>query len=806
MPARAGRPYGSSALVVADHRGLRHAHFTFVRYVLENEPLRDAWDRCLAFDGAVDDERHFARRLREICAQIYAGARAYGVEHHARTALDGLMRRRFAAPRTDRAYVDADVVAAAATGTSDLSAASGSVPTAHEGGAAIAATTAAAPLPTLDEWIDARCAQFGIDVDFQPYADWLKEYEDEFRAELADDTGTTAAAVDAAIDEGKLQALRAEALVELEAAPVARGALEARPDPGDDNDVLAPRGEQISALNALATLLAVPAGLADPVEAWLSESLAVHLRAVGILTLKNLADFIDVTGFRWHRRIEGLGAVRAARLVAWLAPLVAGFGRPLREASLKPERKLALAREHRVASVDAWRLERFGLVPLERLAVPPEFDGHRGTFRIQGPNVFDAEDDLTAIKCWLRRYEPTPRTHRAYLHAVEVFYLWCVYARRKPLSSLVEADVHDFRAFLAAPPVDWIQARSVDRSSDDWRPLRGSLSPSSQRHLITIVGALLTGLVDAGYISVQVVKGVKRQMKLPRPKINVRHTFSEDQWRTVRSVVTEMPNTPAKRRLQLVLELGSTSGLRLSEMCTARMGELRRETVAGVPVDQPEREVWMLSLVGKGGKPREVLVFDDVKALIDVHQTDLDRLALPHDRRARVRSLEAETPPVAVAPGESNVLQLKAPASNGESAADVALRPIVGALRRPVPRWTLDDRGVAVLDRDVQRGDAYGALDPSALYQSVKRVFARAAAAHAGAAAGPAAEREAAAFTKASTHWLRHFFGTSAANDGVDLVVIKELMGHASVDTTLLYVHPERRNQVAQMAKFRRRG
>jgi hypothetical protein len=29
---------------------------------------------------------------------------------------------------------------------------------------------------------------------------------------------------------------------------------------------------------------------------------------------------------------------------------------------------------------------------------------------------------------------------------------------------------------------------------------------------------------------------------------------------------------------------------------------------------------------------------------------------------------------------------------------------------------------------------------------------------------------------------------------------------HASVDTTLLYVHPERRNQVAQMAKFRRRG
>lgn len=65
---------------------------------------------------------------------------------------------------------------------------------------------------------------------------------------------------------------------------------------------------------------------------------------------------------------------------------------------------------------------------------------------------------------------------------------------------------------------------------------------------------------------------------------------------------------------------------------------------------------------------------------------------------------------------------------------------------------------------------------------------------------------EGATFADASTHWLRHFFATSAANDGFDPFVLKDQMGHASIETTLLCVHPVRRALVAQMAKLRRRG
>lgn len=157
-----------------------------------------------------------------------------------------------------------------------------------------------------------------------------------------------------------------------------------------------------------------------------------QLRKVGVLTLANLADYVDLYRYRWHVRISGLGAVHAARLVEWIAPLAGQLGRPLRDVALRPERREALARTSQLALLDPIRLQRYGIVPLERLAVPPELSGRHGTFRVAGPNSFGAEDDLAALKAWLQRYTMSQRTYRAYFHAVEVFYLWCLWVRRKP--------------------------------------------------------------------------------------------------------------------------------------------------------------------------------------------------------------------------------------------------------------------------------------------------------------------------------------------------------------------------------------
>lgn len=46
---------------------------------------------------------------------------------------------------------------------------------------------------------------------------------------------------------------------------------------------------------------------------------------------------------------------------------------------------------------------------------------------------------------------------------------------------------------------------------------------------------------------------------------------------------------------------------------------------------------------------------------------------------------------------------------------------------------------------------------------------------------------------RASAHKLRHTFGTRLADAGVDLLLIRDLMGHASVATTQVYTHVQRR-------------
>ena len=43
--------------------------------------------------------------------------------------------------------------------------------------------------------------------------------------------------------------------------------------------------------------------------------------------------------------------------------------------------------------------------------------------------------------------------------------------------------------------------------------------------------------------------------------------------------------------------------------------------------------------------------------------------------------------------------------------------------------------------------------------------------------------------TRVRPHRLRHTYGTQLATAGIDLLVLRELMGHASPETTAAYVH-----------------
>ena len=63
--------------------------------------------------------------------------------------------------------------------------------------------------------------------------------------------------------------------------------------------------------------------------------------------------------------------------------------------------------------------------------------------------------------------------------------------------------------------------------------------------------------------------------------------------------------------------------------------------------------------------------------------------------------------------------------------------------------------------------------------------------------------RESSGATRVRPHRLRHTYGTELAAAGIDLLVLRELMGHASPETTAGYVHLSIEHLAAEYAAAR---
>ena len=86
-------------------------------------------------------------------------------------------------------------------------------------------------------------------------------------------------------------------------------------------------------------------------------------------------------------------------------------------------------------------------------------------------------------------------------------------------------------------------------------------------------------------------------------------------------------------------------------------------------------------------------------------------------------------------------------------------------------------------------------LTRAALHAIVKDVFANAAARIRERDETSAARAD--LLEKASAHWLRHSAGSHMADRQVDLRMVRDTLGHASLTTTSLYLHidDDRRHQ-----------
>jgi len=463
------------------------------------------------------------------------------------------------------------------------------------------------------------------------------------------------------------------------------------------------------------------------------------------------------------RTLEGEGVRTLAELIGLIELRGQGWWRPIprlgrgKATALerwlsRQEMSLGVLRLVSEAVLEApitLRAEHPILVPLERIAGVAELDGRQGLNRAADFSLIQAHNDLEALQAFLVKYRAQPKTRRAYQKELERFLLWCLYKAGKPLSSVLAGDCEQYKAFLEEPDPHWC-GKKVQRHSARWKPFEGALSRDSQRYAITILKSFFKWLVDVRYLAgnpwVAVGNPVVDKHQTP---LRLEKALPEEFWERLagaggvldQACMFCAPEHRQQNRLvrAAILLMGHT-GLRREEAASAR-----REHLKLVP---SKADLWELEVLGKRRKWRTVFLPDRVVGALEDHWEDRGE-AFEGGHGALIAPLVI--PKTATAQARHR----DGSAERVGFSADGLYRCIKTALQR------LADNRLLTLE-------------------DFERDFLR----------------------QLGVHDFRHTFGTLAAGKEVPLDVLQRLLGHASLQTTSIYVQAERKRSIEEMAKF----
>lgn len=338
------------------------------------------------------------------------------------------------------------------------------------------------------------------------------------------------------------------------------------------------------------TLPAVPQ-INDAIERWLAPRSVQALHAYGIHTLAELTVRIPRRK-TWWSSIPGLGVVGARQIEAFFAQHAALTDRA---------RELIVLRPHQE------------VVPWELFMPPHEVDGSQGTFR--APKLtctLSADNDYQAVQAWLSLQE-SAATLRAYRKEAERLILWAVLERGRALSSLTVEDAVAYRAFLRRPsPASRWVGPARPRTSPEWRPFGGPLSPRSMSYAISVIGALYRWLMEQGYLLANPFSGIKVRGASKTRVIETSHVFTHGEWGIVRTIADGLEwshgwTEPAAQRLRFILDFAYATGLRAAELSSV--------TLRSITTDSHD-DHW-LQFVGKGSKPGKVALPPLARSALD---------------------------------------------------------------------------------------------------------------------------------------------------------------------------------------------
>lgn len=349
----------------------------------------------------------------------------------------------------------------------------------------------------------------------------------------------------------------------------------------------------LEAIETLKHLVVPTPQVTDDVVRWLPARIAGAIKAHGLRTLADLTVRVPRRR-RWWTAIPGLGAAGARQVEVFFA------AHPQLTASARALVPIGAQRD---------------VVPWERLCVPHEVDGSRGTFRAPAAtSTLDANNDYEAVQAWLSLHE-SAATQRAYRKEAERLILWAIVERGKALSSLTTEDAVAYRAFLRhpAPRGRWV-GPAAPRSSPEWRPFTGDLSARSIAYALSVAGALFRWLIQQRYLLANPFAGIKVRGASRAEPLAATRVFGEGEWAIIQAVAEGLEwvhdwEAPAAQRLRFILDFAYATGLRIGELVGATLGQIELDA---------HGDHW-LHLVGKGSKSGKVALPSLARAALDRH-------------------------------------------------------------------------------------------------------------------------------------------------------------------------------------------
>jgi site-specific recombinase XerD len=347
----------------------------------------------------------------------------------------------------------------------------------------------------------------------------------------------------------------------------------------------------VAAIELLRTITPPAPQITDDIGLWLSERSVRSLKAHGIDTLADLTVRVPRRR-RWWVAVPGLGVTGARQIEAFFS-----------QHPQLVERARALIVRNAQQEVQPW----------EMLVVPGEVDGSRGTFRAPPEScTLNSANDYEAVQAWLSLHE-SAATQRAYRKEAERLILWAIVKRGKALSSLNTEDAIAYRAFLRhpTPARRWIGPPQA-RTSPDWKPFVGGLAPRSVAYALAVLGAMFRWLMEQRYVLANPFSGVKVRGASHAAPMDTGRVFSEGEWAIIRAVADGLEWTygwqvPAAQRLRFVLDFAYATGLRVSELVGAKLGQIEVDS---------HGDHW-IKFFGKGSKSGKVALPPLVRSALD---------------------------------------------------------------------------------------------------------------------------------------------------------------------------------------------